>query len=346
MQAVTEGIEPGAGRENLDRAFALLRRQVSDAGLLDRTCGYYTCRGLVWFAFLLVSTVAALRVPELGVLGAATIAFGTVQIGLLGHDAGHGAVFRSSALNAMLGIVCWSLVLGIGFWYWNDRHLRHHANVNDVQSDPDLQWIGVLGARRAAPHGGTPGRWRRLYKFIQAPAYSLGLAFIFRLDGWRFARQRLRGRRRCLEVAFLGTSLTVWLLPCILVGPRWLLIYVVAQVLAGLYLGAAVAPNHKGMPTWTAGTSPRFVERQVLSARNVRPGPLVDLVLGGLNYQIEHHLFPNMSRAKFGRARILVRRFCAEQGLPYDERGFVASYRIVLSELQRLRQEGAFGDAR
>jgi len=337
---VTESIERGANREDLESAFVLLRRQVIDAGLLDRTYGHYAWSGLLWFAFLIMSTIAGVRVPELGLVAAAMIAIATVQIGLLGHDAGHRAVFGSSALNVILGTLCWSLVLGIGFAYWNQRHLQHHANVNDVRSDPDLQWIGALAARRNSAHG-RRGWLRRLSQSIEGPAYSLGLAFRFRVDGWQYALQRLRGSRRGLELVLLGISLTLWLLPCLLVGPRWLLTYVAAQVLGGVYLGAAIAPNHKGMATWTAGASPGFVERQVLSARNVRPSLLVDLVLGGLNYQIEHHLFPNMSRARLGQARILVRQFCAEQGLPYQERSLLASYRIVLSELQRFSREDA-----
>ncbi|MBV8716772.1 MAG: acyl-CoA desaturase [Chloroflexi bacterium] len=337
MQAVIDAPDHGAGVVDRNRAFALLRRQLNDAGLMDRTYDYYAGQGLLWSTFLIVSIIGALQIPQLGIVAATMIAFSSVQIGLLGHDAGHRAVFKSSAFNVVLGTACWSLVLGISFWYWNDRHLRHHANVNDVQSDPDLQWIGVLASTRDAPYRGR-GCWRRIYESLQGPGYSLGLAFTFRLDGWRFALRRLRGRRRRVELLLLASSLMLWLWPCLVIGPRWLLVYVAAQVLGGLYLGAAIAPNHKGMPTWSAGRSPDFVARQVLSARNVRPSVLVDLVLGGLNYQIEHHLFPNMSRANFGRARPLVQQFCKEQSLTYDERGFVASYRIVLTELRHFGQ--------
>jgi fatty acid desaturase len=134
----------------------------------------------------------------------------------------------------------------------------------------------------------------------------------------------------------LGSSVLLWLAPCVALGLPWLLTYVVAQLLGGLYLGATIAPNHKGMPTWSADARLGFVERQVLSSRNVRPGWLVDFVLGGLNYQIEHHLFPSMPRAHLSRACPIVQRFCAEHNLPYDERGALASYRIILSELQRV----------
>jgi len=74
----------------------------------------------------------------------------------------------------------------------------------------------------------------------------------------------------------------------------------------------------------------------VLTSRNVRGGRFVDLLLGGLNYQIEHHLFPAMPRVHFGRARALVKPFCAEQGLEYDEVDPLTSYRMVIGELARV----------
>jgi fatty acid desaturase len=298
----------------LDRDFLVLRGQVKESGLLDPTYGYYVLQALFCFGFLALSIMGALRVPELSVLAAALIAFGSVQVGLLGHDAGHRAVFRSSLPNVVLGSMCWSLVLGIGFWFWNHRHLRHHAHVNDLHADPDVKWTRVVVYRHDAARG-LRGQCRRLYEVLQGPGYALGLAFSFRLEGWNFALRRLRGRRQRVELALLGASLALWLTPCIAIGPRWLLTYVGAQIMGGLYLGAAIAPNHKGMATWPAGSSAGFVERQVLSSRNVRPGWLVDFVLGGLNYQIEHHLFPGMSRRHLHRARDMVRRFCAEQGL-------------------------------
>lgn len=317
-----------------DQAFLQLRRQVNDAGLLEPTYAYYLRQVVLCLAFLLLGIAVTWQVPALTALGAALIAFGSVQLGFVGHDAGHRAVFRSSRSNVALGTVCWSLVLGIGFWYWNHRHLQHHAHVNEPESDPDLKWT-----RQAAPCG-AQGRFRRLHAFLQAPALVLGLAFLFRLEGWQFALRQLRGTRRRLELILLGVSQVVWLAPSIAIGPRWLVVYVTAQMLSGVYLGATIAPNHKGMLTWSAESRTGFVERQVLSSRNVRPGLLVDFVLGGLNYQIEHHLFPYMPRAHLNAARLLVRDFCAEQGLAYDERGVVASYRIVLRVIGRPREAG------
>jgi fatty acid desaturase len=100
-----------------------------------------------------------------------------------------------------------------------------------------------------------------------------------------------------------------------------------------LYLGCSFAPNHKGMPTLTAAEELDFVRRQVLTSRNVRGSRPVDFLLGGLNYQIEHHLFPNMPRPNLRRAQPLVRAFCRQHGLPYVEASLFGSYAEAVRHL-------------
>ena len=64
-------------------------------------------------------------------------------------------------------------------------------------------------------------------------------------------------------------------------------------------------------------TAADFLRRQVLTSRNVRGGWLTDLALGGLNYQIEHHLFPSMPRPNLRRSQALIAAFCQQRDLPY-----------------------------
>ena len=107
----------------------------------------------------------------------------------------------------------------------------------------------------------------------------------------------------------------------------------VHQGLFGLYLGCSFAPNHKGMPTLTEADQLDFLRRQVLTSRNVAGSRLVDFVLGGLNYQIEHHLFPTMPRPNLRRAQPLVRAFCRQHGLPYTEASLFGSYAQAVRHL-------------
>jgi fatty acid desaturase len=105
------------------------------------------------------------------------------------------------------------------------------------------------------------------------------------------------------------------------------------HALFGLHLGCAFAPNHKGMEMPEEGARWGHLRRQVLTSRNVRGNPVVDFLLGGLNYQIEHHLFPSLPRPHLRLARPLVRAHCARIGVPYTETGLVDSYAQALGHM-------------
>ncbi|HEY2695662.1 MAG TPA: fatty acid desaturase, partial [Pseudonocardiaceae bacterium] len=105
------------------------------------------------------------------------------------------------------------------------------------------------------------------------------------------------------------------------------------QGLWGVYMGCSFAPNHKGMPVISAGDKLDFLRKQVLTSRNIRGNWLTDFALGGLNYQIEHHLFPSMPRANLRHAQAHVRAFCVDRGIPYHQTSAFGSYGQVLRHL-------------
>jgi fatty acid desaturase len=90
------------------------------------------------------------------------------------------------------------------------------------------------------------------------------------------------------------------------------------------------------MPLWTKDVKLSFLERQVLSSRNVAPHPFWDFFFGGLNYQVEHHLFPNLPRVHLNRAPDLVIQLCKACGLPREEMGAFASYHAIVVEMARI----------
>ena len=108
------------------------------------------------------------------------------------------------------------------------------------------------------------------------------------------------------------------------------------MALFGVYMGASFAPNHKGMPQILPGVKVDFLRRQVLTSRNIRGGLFMDHFMGGLNYQVEHHLFPSMARPKLFFAAKLVREFCREKKIAYTEAGLFESYGIVVRYLNEV----------
>jgi fatty acid desaturase len=147
-------------------------------------------------------------------------------------------------------------------------------------------------------------------------------------------------RHRSWETLLLGLHAAGYLTAVLLVlhPVRAVVFIVVQQALFGLYLGCSFAPNHKGMPMLSADDRTDFLRRQVLTARNVRGNWLIDFALGGLNYQIEHHLFPSMPRPNLRHAQAIVKEFCRQHGLSYCETTLLRSYAEALRHMHQVGQ--------
>ncbi|WP_112238856.1 fatty acid desaturase family protein [Kribbella monticola] len=87
------------------------------------------------------------------------------------------------------------------------------------------------------------------------------------------------------------------------------------------------------MPVWPEGARTDYLQRQTATARNIRGGRVIERAFGGLNYQIEHHLFPTMPVCCLKKAKPIVEQYCREHGLAYAETGLVESYSAVLRHL-------------
>jgi len=322
--------------------YARLSRQVRQAGLMDRRPARYawqiTITAVLLAAGWAIFVLAGDSWWQIAVAVFLAIMF--TQLGFLGHDAGHRQICGSRRISYILGIMLGNLGIGLSYGWWVSKHNRHHANPNTEGADPDIM-MTVL-AFTSGQAGASRGLSRILFRcqaylffpLLLGEAISLHVASIRALAG------RL-GRHRPAEVILLAVHIGFYLSVVFLVlSPVKAIVFVlVQQGLFGLYLGASFAPNHKGMPILAADDKSDFLRRQVLTSRNVRGSWLTDLALGGLNYQIEHHLFPSMPRHSLRRSQPLIREFCLQHGLPYSEASLVGSYRQALGYLSAVGRQ-------
>ena len=316
--------------------YTQLSRQLKQAGLLDRRRGWYAARIGLNLALLAVGLAAFVLLGDSWwqLLTAAYLAVVATQLTFVGHDAGHRQIFRSRRANDLAGLFHGNLLVGISFGWWVPKHNAHHSNPNDEELDPDIG-IAVL-AFTAAQARGKRGLARviaRSQAFLFFPLLLLEAAHLHVASVKAIVNGR--GRANVAEAILLLVHLAVYVSALLLVlTPLQAVAFaLVQQGLFGLYLGCSFAPNHKGMPTLTEADQLDFLRRQVLTSRNVRGSRFVDFALGGLNYQIEHHLFPNMPRPNLRHAQPLVREFCRQHGLPYAEATLVGSYSEALRHL-------------
>jgi fatty acid desaturase len=327
---------PAAAPKGRWSEYTQLSRQVKQAGLLDRRRGWYAARIGVNLALLVAGWVAFVVLGESWwqLVTAAYLAVVFTQIAFIGHDAGHRQLFRSRRANDRVGLVHANLLAGVSFDWWVGKHNRHHTNPNHEDLDPDISITALaFTADQASSRHGLVRLMARHQAWLFFPLLLLEAAHLH-LASIK-AVLRGSGRANTVEGLLLLAHVAGYLTALLLVlSPLQALAFVVVQQgLFGLYLGCSFAPNHKGMPILTDADQLDFLRRQVLTSRNVAGSRLVDFVLGGLNYQIEHHLFPNMPRPNLRHAQPLVRAFCQHHGLPYTEASLFASYAQAVRHL-------------
>jgi fatty acid desaturase len=314
--------------------FAVLSRRVAAEDLMRRRPGYYLIR-LSVVALMLIGgwTAFALIGPSWWqLLTAVFLAIAFAQVALVAHDLAHRQVFRTKGPSEILGRLVGNLGIGMSYGWWMDKHTRHHNNPNHDDLDPDVSPDVLIWATESAMgRRGLKGFVTRHQAALFFPLLTL-LGIELKVSSVKALR---RGgiRRRGTESALLAMHAAAYLSALLIVlSPLQALAFLlVHQALFGVYLGMTFAPNHKGMPHPTGDED--FLRRQVVTSRNVSGGRLVDAAMGGLNYQIEHHLFPGMPSPNLRKAQPIVRAYCAEIGVPYEQTSLIESYRQALAHL-------------
>ena len=320
--------------------FSELLGRIKEHRLLDRAIGYY-------MTLLAVLTVAlGATFTALYFLGdswvqlalAPMVAIIMTQFSFVTHEAAHRQVFRSGRKNDIVARILANGVVGISYSWWMGKHTKHHANPNTIGKDPDIEGEFVIFQKDKV--SSTRG-------FTRAFVARQGWLFfpILTLEGLNLHVQAFRKvlskdpiKNRGTEISLLVARNLGYPLVLLLLMPWYVAIVflVIHMALFGIYMGASFAPNHKGMPQIPSGVKVDFLRRQVLTSRNIRGGWFMDHFMGGLNYQVEHHLFPSMARPKLTHAAKMVREFCAEKKIAYTETSLFESYGIVVRYLNEV----------
>lgn len=328
-------------RERQVSEFKTLTHLVQEAGLLRRRYAHYWTRFGVLNAVLVATLVAFVLIGEswwqMGIAALLAVVLG--QVMFLGHDAAHRQIFASGKWNDWASLVLANLYAGMSYGWWNHKHSRHHAKPNQVGADGDID-AGVLvftTENLAKERTGLAGWFAQRQGYLFFPLLLLE-GINLHAEGLRTIFGRGEVKRRWVEMSFVVVrlggylALVFWVLP---VGMAFAFLGVQLG-LFGLYMGASFAPNHKGMPVVPANAKIDFLRRQVLMSRNITGGRFVEWFMGGLNYQVEHHLFPSMPSPGLRRVQPIVKEFCATRNIPYTEATLLESYGIVVRYLNEV----------
>ena len=332
--------KPKDGRPNVTSEFSALLHTVRDAGLLRRRTGFYWAMfGSLVLAFGgLTAGFILLGDSWFQLLIAAGLGIIFTQFAFIAHEASHRQVFESGKANDVAGRTLANLFVGISYSWWMTKHSRHHANPNVLGKDPDINRDVISFTTEDAAKAKGLYAW-----FTKRQGYAFFPILMFEglnlhIHGFRTVFGRGKVDKRWLEISMLSTRIILyvaavfWLLP---LGMAFAFLGVQLAVF-GVYMGASFAPNHKGMPLLPRDAKVDFLRRQVLTSRNIKSTWLTDLYMGGLNYQVEHHLFPSMPRPSLRKAQVIAKEYCRSHDILYTETTLAQSYGIVIKYLNRV----------
>lgn len=296
--------------------------------------------GSLWLTLAWTSTTAHLA-------GALTMGIFWQQLAGIGHDLGHNAVTHVFWQDHMLGSF-FAALMGISTCWWRKNHNTHHVVCNSVEHDPDIQHMPVVAITPKVferPFWSSYYvKWismdacaRRLVSYqhwtIYFPVMALARYNLY-VQSWihLFSDSLLHYKR--LEIAALSVF-ALWVVTVAFLLPTWLEMVAwlfVSHAMAGV-LHLQIVVSHWAMYTYRGHAyndeKDEWYITQLKTTLNVATPPLLDWVHIGLQFQIEHHLFPRLPRHNLRKARDLVKAVCQKHGIAYLEPGLFESQKMM-----------------
>ncbi len=314
-----------------------LLERVAAAGLFKRTYRAHLFIFLTTLLGLLFSLVVLASTDTLWVqlLNACVAAFFSVQLGLLGHDLSHHGVFVSKRINYFFAVLVWGLGCGLSEGRWFYKHNAHHRSPNHIGHDPDVDIPFVFSPEQASSR---PQFYKKYIFPHQHILFWIGIWFVYPyniLNSMRFLLRDITWRS-AFEIILilmhftLTFGITFWLLPSLVAS----IFNVTVFLVMGAYMAMIFAPNHKGEDMLSPDQTHNWVH-QITLTRNLFSNPVVSYIFGGLEYQIEHHLFPSLSRFYYRNVQVIVKNFCKEKEFPYHETTWMNSLRQIHHSLKQ-----------
>ncbi len=261
--------------------------------------------------------------------GLLVTALGSVGVGTNTHTSAHGATSERRWINDLLAILGYPILLGLSITYWRQKHnVLHHGSPNVDGVDPDHEFQPWFALADSQVGGSRLLRFyqRRIQGFLFMPVGALLMSHNMRVLGVAHAIGRLfKGPSRRATAADLGAFVLYvtlwWVLPWTLASPlQAVALNVGRDVLLSVALFLIFTPAHipHSCAFYSKDAFPDdLVLRQAATTIDYRAGTLSSFFLSGLQFQLEHHLFPGLPHVHYRRLAPLVRETFARHGYPY-----------------------------
>jgi fatty acid desaturase len=315
---------------------ALLKQEIRGQGFEEAPAGRALAELALHFAVSLGGLAVCVAVESWALKAAALLVstLGSLGITTNTHTSSHYATTRRRWCNRALVYLGYTVYYGMSAHYWSNSHVVvHHPapNVIGVDDDADLSpWFALNNNEFKFSAGPS-----RLFYRVQWLVVPFALAFnVFNVQflSWKFLARKLADARQRKPAHWLDLGLILlhwclWILipACFFPAAEVLALYAARTGLVGYAAFCAFAPAHypaEAVYVEKGNYKSVFILAQTETTVNFRAGLIGRLLCSGVDYQIEHHLFPGVSHVHYPRLSRFVEKFCREHGYQYRTLGW------------------------
>ncbi len=300
-------------KPNYPDLFSELKKELQTAGLLQRV----PIRGSIEMIAVLVSLVAALATAPLWhpVVLALFLSLLFTRSVFVSHDILHTQYFKNKSLSKKLSYPFSALILSNSSSWWDYKHnINHHTYCNIVEKDEDIR---ALDGAFTPNKGNNPLLKKYKYLIFWGAMFFMFPAFI--AQSYAFViKRKLWGE---FALMLLHWPLIWGTLYYQLGAADTLIVAVVMNFILSPWLAFGFITNHLGCETFNEEEAKdlSWMELQMRGSRSLKGGRFIHWFYGGLNTQIEHHLFPKAPRFNLLKVQKITKAFAHKHNIPYFE---------------------------
>ncbi|KAL5771455.1 hypothetical protein ACOSP7_015609 [Xanthoceras sorbifolium] len=345
-------LSDSSASSEVSKDYRKLVAEFSKMGLFEKKghCVLYTFLVMTILFVLSVYGVLCSDSTWVHLFSGGLMGFFWIQSGWMGHDSGHYQVMSSPRFNRFAQVLTGNCLAGISIEWWKWNHNAHHIACNSLDFDPDLQHMPFFAVSSKLFNSIRSCFYDRKMNFDSASR------FLVSYQHWTFYPVMCLARLNLFAQSFLLLSskkkvpnrgqeilgiLVFWIWYPFLVSclPNWgeRVMFVVASFSVTGIQHVQFCLNHFSSSVYVGPHPPSGTDwfgKQTMGTLNINCSSWMDWFHGGLQFQIEHHLFPRLPRCHLRKVSPFVKELCKKHNLPYNSASFLKANAMTVETLR------------
>ena len=311
-----------------DSHFSELRKIVANSGLLKPTPIYWIKNLIIfiWLYFLWLLFIDKVNI----FLVIIYYYILTVELWFISHDLIHNQYFKNNKINSFFSLITWNMLIWLSASWWRKKHnVEHHTFTNSDIHDTDIRDYDEIF---------TKNEWKSKF-FDKHKVYLFWIVTSVLYFNLIYLSYKHIVKNK-LYLEFLLSLVYFSILPLVLFLNYWIVITILSlvaiYVLVWVHLAFSFMVNHIWMEIidWNEVTKYSWFDLQTRTSRNVKWWLIINHIFWWLNKQVEHHIFPSVSRWNILKLSKIVKKYCHDNNIKYHDVSFFDSLKEIYNTLK------------